>query len=112
MSTFTWIPDLAPQGSHEPRMLKSPFGDGYTQRSGDGINCDLPTHSVSFSGRGTAEFLAIRSFLLALAPGEAFSWTPQLGTAAQFICPKWVETPFTNGISTHAITANFQQVPA
>jgi hypothetical protein len=32
--------------------------------------------------------------------------------AAQFICPKWTETPYTNGVTAHAISVTFNQVPA
>jgi phage-related protein len=112
MSVFTWIPDWAPSAAHDIRVLSTPFGDGYVQDIGDGINTDLPPWNVSFSNRSASEYDAILAFFDALAPGQRFTWTPPRRSAGTFKCLKFQETPYTNGSTAHAITAVFQRVVA
>ncbi|BDU76306.1 phage tail protein [Mesoterricola sediminis] len=110
--TFTWTPDQGPQAPHRPRGFSVSFGDGYVQDTGDGLNIDLPEWSVAFTNRSTAEFDAIKAFLGGLAYGERFTWTPPRGSAGLYKCTEWDETPYTNGITTHTITAKFKKVVA
>jgi len=111
MSTFTWIPDYAPQGEEVPRVLKSPFGDGYAQRVGDGINTNLPTWSLSFTNRSSAEYQAILAFLRAQGGTTKFVWTaPGESVAQNWICSAWKPVPW-NGGANFGLTATFEAVP-
>ncbi|MGL4416301.1 MAG: phage tail protein, partial [Plesiomonas shigelloides] len=38
LHTFGWAPRSAMEANHEPRVSAVKFGDGYEQRSPDGIN--------------------------------------------------------------------------
>ena len=112
MDTFSYTCDAAPKGKHKPRALTLSLGDGYRQDMGDGINTDLPSWSLSFSVRDLTEFQAIRSFLASHPCWVRFLWMPPGGSQGTYICEEWDEAPYTNGVSTHAITATFQQVVA
>ena len=110
MATFTWNPDTGAAESREPRIRSARFGDGYEQRAASGINADLATWNLSFSGRSDSEASAILAFLVARGGHESFDWTPPGGSATKWICRKWSRR-FTGGTAV-GITADFEQVPA
>jgi phage-related protein len=88
MSTFTWSPAPEPTENEAPRVRSAPFGDGYSQRVGDGINNSPRTWSLRFT-RETADIQAIISFLRARGAAESFDWTPPDGPAGKWICKSW-----------------------
>ena len=109
MSVFSWIPDYGSLEQHRPRVRVAQFGDGYQQRSADGINTDAATWNLTFSNRSDSEASAIKTFLAARAGLEAFDWTPPGGLSAlKWICSTWQSTPVNFGATT--ITATFTQV--
>ncbi|MEY2690106.1 MAG: hypothetical protein RL375_4306 [Pseudomonadota bacterium] len=108
MAVFTWSPDWAAQGQFKPRVRSVAFGDGYQQRSADGINTNPGTWALTFGNRADGEAAAIMTFLEARNGLESFDWTPPGGTLARYICPEWAESPTTFGATT--ITARFVQV--
>ena len=111
MSTFTWTPDIGAEGAHEPRIRAAKFGDGYEQRAQDGLNADMMTWPLSFSGRSAAEAQAIDAFLTAHGGVTAFDWTPpEAGAAQKFICKKWKRRR--DSYASQTVTATFEQVPA
>jgi len=76
--------------SFKPRVNRADFGDGYSQRSGDGLNANPANLSATFDNLLAEEADIIMAFLgerkgylpfLFLVPGEA--------TPRQFICPEW-----------------------
>lgn len=109
MSVFTWVEDYNGSEEHQPRVRAVKFGDGYQQRSTDGINTDAGTWNLTFSGRSTGEASAITTFLGARGGVENFDWTPYGELAAiKVVCPKWARQPQSYGVWT--VTATFSQV--
>ena len=113
MPTLTF-PDYRPsfQGtskSTKPKVIKNDFGDGYSQRTADGLNFKPQDWGVSFEGFKVAEINTIESFLDDHGGYIAFWWTPERGsTSKKFICPEWTRT----FIAEHNdnLTAKFEEV--
>jgi len=77
MAVFPDIPpDFDTKRTKNFRVLSAPFGDGYSQVVGDGINTQTEMWKVSFSDRPRAEIQQIVSFLDSVGAETAFSWTP------------------------------------
>jgi len=92
MSTFTWVPDVSTRGRRVPRVLKAQFGDGYEQRTQDGLNSNLMVWNLTFSTLTLAELDAIDAFLLALGGADKFQWTPPNpfnDSARWWVCENW-----------------------
>mgnify|MGYP000103047680 CR=1 FL=1 len=106
---FTWVPSVNSQMDEEPRVLSSAFGDGYEQRTGDGINKILPKWSLRFDVRSVSEATAIRDFFRARGGVYSFEWTPPMGTIGVFICRKW--SVVAAGPVSYNISAVFEEVP-
>ena len=107
--TFTWLPSYGAAASNEPRIKTAKFGDGYEQRSADGLNANPENWTLSFTNRDVAEIDAIDAFLDARGAVEYFLWTPpRQSTAKKFICKKW-ERQIIVGV-TDSLTATFTQV--
>ncbi len=78
-ATFPAIkPDLDSTFGKKPLVLSAPFGDGYTQKLGDGILPFEDKWTLSFSNRPTADIATIKTFLDNLMTGTSrfFIWTP------------------------------------
>lgn len=77
---FDFALSFTPVNARTPRVLSARFGDGYEQRSEDGIHADLQSWRVSFDPILTSEADAIEAFLVqnqcATIP---FNWTPPRG---------------------------------
>jgi phage-related protein len=108
MPTFTYIPDFSARRETRPRVRSVRFGDGYEQRSIDGINSQPFTWSLTFNNRSDSEANAIESFLQAQAGIASFDWTPPSGDDAKWICRGWERTMVRFDLNT--ITAKFEQV--
>lgn len=108
MATFTWAPDYSSQEERKPRVRKIQFGDGYSQRSSDGINTGPSVWSVAFANRADGEASAIKAFLAAREGREAFDWTPPGGSAGKYLCETWRSSPVNFGATT--ISATFSEV--
>ena len=102
-------PQYGAARSSKPRFKKIQFGDGYQQRSSDGFNTNLKTHSLTFKG-GYTDVLAIETFLNARTTNglEAFTWTNLENVAISVICEEWSVTYDDFGWGT--LSANFEQV--
>lgn len=109
MTTFTWIPSPNSQLDEEPRVRSAPFGDGYEQRVGDGINNDLQKWSLRFDTRMPAEAAAIRDFLKTHAGVTPFDWTSPLGDTSKYICRSWSMNAASALI--YDVSAVFEEVP-
>lgn len=108
MATFTWSPQTAQKGV-EPRVRAAPFGDGYQQRVGDGINTMPAEWELTFT-RIAADIDAIEAFLEARGGEESFDWTPPGAAAAiRVFCPNWGRSPH-GGLASAGFTATFRQV--
>ena len=73
-----------------PRVLETPFGDGYKQRAGDGLNDVAETWDLTWAALLPADADTIEAFFVARAGREAFWWTPPRGgSAKKYVCTKW-----------------------
>ena len=107
---FIWRPSYGGQKSINPKINSVQFGDGYEQRSQDGINNILLKMDYTFSERNLAEATAILHFLDQRKGIEWFYFTPErpFNRTKKFICKEWTELPvFYNN---HSIRATFQEV--
>jgi phage-related protein len=107
MSTFTWSPAPGPVLSVKPRVRTAPFGDGYQQRVGDGINTQPRSWSLQFT-RQTSDVDAIDAFLSACDGVESFDWLPPSGLTGKWICADWSRSAVARQVQS--ITATFQEV--
>ena len=108
MATFTWAIDYGSQEQSKPRVRNVQFGDGYQQRSADGINVAGDSWSLTFANRTDSEAGLILAFLEARNGLESFDWTPPGGSLQRWVCPEWSKSPTNFGATT--ITARFVRV--
>lgn len=81
LDTFTWDPLVDASCKEKLRTIKTQFGDGYEQASGDGINNEQSDWDLQFKG-DASRIGAIRDFLRSHGGWQAFLWTPPLGVEA------------------------------
>lgn len=108
MEEFTTQPDYSAQKKMAPRVRRAKFGDGYEQRTLDGLNAKLQEWSLSFKS-GTTEAETIYTFLTDRGGVEAFKWTTPDGKVAAWVCDEHTLTRDNYGWST--VTAVFREVP-
>ena len=109
MAIFTYTPDWNARISAKPRVRAVSFGDGYEQRTGDGINSAADSWSLTFASRSNADSAGIVSFLVVRAAVESFDWTPpNESTAIRVVCREWQRTYDRYDFNT--ITATFDRV--
>ena len=108
---FLWTPSYNVATAHSPKVNSVSFGDGYQQRSPDGINTGLIKMNMSFEMRGDAEAKAILHFLRARKGVSSFviKNLPEIygdsGYKKRFICQNFDSTfVFYNN---HSIKASF-----
>jgi len=76
--------------SYKPRVRRADFGDGYAQRSGDGLNANPVAFEASFAVISTAEANAIVAFFAGRKGYLPFMWTmPGETTPRQWIATEW-----------------------
>lgn len=108
MREFTWQPDWNMRRKNKPSVSAIEFGDGYEQRRKNGINHNLRTYDVTFSGVED-RIEAIANFLEEHNAVNAFLWTPYGDKQGRFVCAEW-DTDKQTGFST--LTATFKEVVA
>ena len=108
MATFTWVPDYSAKLTMKPRVRSVQFGDGYMQRSADGINTNPRAPALQFSNRTDSEADAIIAFLDSRGGVESFDYTPPGGAAGKYICQEYDRTQVSYNVAT--VTASFKQV--
>lgn len=113
MADYTFTPAIAPSLglslTEEARVLQSEFGDGYTQRSGDGLNNLFLKGSVTWNKLTQDQADAIIAFFRLRQGYESFNYTlPYEDSSRQFICKKW--TPVQDEYDSVTLTADFEEV--
>ena len=112
MTTFT-APVNPTYGSTQTikrRVLTTQFGDGYTQRTGDGLNTIIREWSLRWENLPKADTDTIENFFLALADGESFDWTPpESVTSYRWVIKDDTWTRSKVGFETETFTITFQQ---
>lgn len=107
MEEFTWSPRISAKGASNFRVLKAQFGDGYSQQVGDGINTEVQSWELEFTGP-ESYVNPIVSFLRRHKGYKAFTWRPPLGDTGLFTVDSMQVGAVGRGIYT--ISATFQQV--
>lgn len=78
---------------YEPRVRRANFGDGYSQRSGDGLNALSRKLQANFQVLTYAEAKTLLDFFEERKGYLPFMWTPPDETVArQWIAPSWKKT--------------------
>lgn len=107
--TFNYIPSRGMSKSSKPRVLTAQFGDGYSQRIGDGINRTTKSWNLTFTSRSIEDANNIEEFLEARGGVQGFIWTPPNETRNySVICQEWTrvdESPI-----SATIQATFVQI--
>jgi phage-related protein len=109
----TFAPSVNPsfpfEEGYQPRVLSTPYGDGYIERAGDGINIDPQNLELTWENVTKAERDELMNFFKARAGHEAFLWTtPDSSTELKYIAPQYNSRLTDAGVYT--VTASFQQV--
>lgn len=118
-TTPCWIPDQPLGRDDEMRVRVAQFGDGYAQRTLDGINALTRTWSLVWENREAAIIEAMVSYLVA-RKGNAFLFREQQsGNVYSVWCDKWNtdwtirRRHFTGSVSTPlyygTLTAEFKR---
>lgn len=112
MATFTppvqpGVPNLVT--NTETRTLEASFGDGYSQRGGDGLNSMIDTIPLTWNALTPAEADQIIQFFRDHKGYMSFDWIPPRELEyKKFICRGWSRQHIDGGLD--AISATFQQV--
>lgn len=86
MEQFTFPASIGPQGQITDRNIVAQFGDGYAQRTGDGINTRQEAWPLQFTGT-VKKIKPIKDFLDRHASRKTFLWTPPMGMPQAFVTP-------------------------
>jgi phage-related protein len=105
MTTVTFTPVKAPdQGAQvqkKPRVLSTQLGDGYVQRTPDGINTILRKMTLSWTNLYKADAATIDTFFTQQNGNLPFWWTPNgESTPRVFICESWEFKELSGGFAT------------
>ncbi|AOM40027.1 phage tail protein [Xenorhabdus hominickii] len=85
LEEFTYIPRVNAAGDVTQKVRTVQFGDGYTQRSGSGLNSEHQNWTVSFVGN--KQYIGeIRQFLVRHAGYRAFKWQNPLSDMGLYVC--------------------------
>lgn len=109
MAVFTYIPDRGYTKTTKPRILLNQFGDGYAQRTRDGINTVVSEWNLTFTSRSITEANAIIAFFDATYGITTIDWTPpQESTMVKVIASDW-SSQYESAIS-RTVNVKFTQV--
>lgn len=87
------------------RTLRTDFGDGYSQRAGDGLNSIGRSVDLEFNGLTVSQANSIETFLEGTGGYEAFTYTlPDEASAKKWIAKEWNRTAQSNTIRTIHVT--------
>lgn len=90
--------------AHKPRILEAQFGDGYSQRSADGLNADPIETDLIWQNIPAAEADVLDAFLTARGGHESFTYTlPNESTARVFVAPEWSRADDVPGLASLSV---------
>lgn len=107
--TFTFVPDVNPTATGNLRQRTAQFGDGYDQAVADGLNTDVQTWPLTFTGVD-ADIQPILDFIRSHV-GQRFLWTPPLGVQGYWRCKTYNCTPNGAGWNTLVVTLTQSSAP-
>lgn len=100
-------PSLPLSFDEVPRVIGPQFGDGYTQRSLDGLNALDSTMEVSWEPITKVERDQVINFLRARQGISAFTFTLD-GETRTFVAPQWNSTKIS--ANHYKVSAQFKRV--
>ncbi|WP_413732350.1 phage tail protein [Sodalis sp. RH20] len=110
IDTFNFPARINPVGEVTLRVRETQFGDGYTQRSGDGINGESDSWPLTFVGDW--DYISpIRNFIRSHKGYIAFQWRNPLFELGLYICKTHQVTALGNnsrGKPMYQLTATFE----
>ncbi len=94
MAVLTILPNISPDFGWQEKVstatLEVSFGDGYEQRTPDGINPIRGTVPFKWSNLDKADMITLTDFFKARGGHEAFKLTlPDETVARRFKCKEW-----------------------
>jgi phage-related protein len=93
MTTPTFTPPVGPGPASvkatTPRVLMARFGDGYSQRTPDGLNYNGRSVSLDWTALSSTDADTIEAFFIARGGSEAFYYTLPLESTTY----KWTNGP-------------------
>lgn len=105
MSDITANPIWTSKRNTATRILKQNFGDGYSQRAGDGINTTADAWDVEFRGTSTV-IDAIVVILETKAGHTYFTWSYM--STQKWVCKQWSYGDLGHG--ERSLSATFEEV--
>jgi phage-related protein len=93
--------------SSKPAVLVTKFGDGYEQRTVDGINANPENWDVSFATAPRSDVDSVETFLETNI-GQPFDWTTPNGNTISVVCDEW-SVEYSPG-SLKTLSVKFKQV--
>lgn len=91
------------------RILKANFGDGYSQRVGDGLNTEEETFDLTWNNLTHTQFQRLSNYISARKGFRSFLWqSPMDGGHKPYICESFNTQVVSYRIYT--ITAKFTRV--
>lgn len=107
---FIWIPSYNTRTSHAPRSKTVRFGDGYEQRTQDGINNELLNFDLTFNDRNLLEAEAILNFLWRMKGYMSFAYTTKApyDTEKLYVCRNYDSSQTFH--NNYTISATFEEV--
>lgn len=88
-STACWIPDIPVGRDDEWRLRQAAFGDGYAQRTLDGINALNMTWTLQWMNRSAEVINDMVAFLTAQKAKAFLYLDKQTGVTYRVFCDKW-----------------------
>lgn len=108
--TFTFVPDLTSKRRQTPRIKRIKFGNGYSQKYGDGINSNLSTWDMTFTANSDAEKEYIDEFFADHYLTYFHFEHPEVsGLIKPYECTSWEVEPL--GAGNYTVTAVFEEWP-
>ena len=107
---FIWIPSYNKSVNHSPKSKTVKFGDGYEQRTQDGINNELLSIDLSFNSRDLYETEAILNFLFRMNGYLSFIFIGNAPYDSEklFVCRNYNSSPvFYDNFN---VSATFEEV--
>lgn len=104
---FKWEPLIESSTARKPRTRVVQFGDGYMQRSKDGINHDLRSHTLKFKDTDSV-INDIDQFLEDRAGIESFYYSYKGQPLRLYVCEEWSRVDL--DFNSSEISAIFKEV--
>jgi phage-related protein len=93
--------------SAAPRVNEAVFGDGYSQRSGDGLNVVPRTYTADWPMLWAEDADAMEAFFESHT-STPFLWAPPDSPTRKWRAVNWKRTPNTAGVTS--LSVNLKQV--